>query len=117
MLADRLPEEPHEVVQDARSIDDNDRMPGDAVPLCELRDGQCAMVRAMCPNRRRGPCPMKRCRCEYCQLLRAMGISEHCRLRVCRNRKHCIVQVNSTRLGIANAIARNILVSPIRDSA
>jgi len=101
------------VVQDARTIDHS--LPADAVPLCELRDGQCATVRAMCNNRE--CCPFKHCRCEYCKLLRAMGMSERCKLRVCRNRRHCIVQINSTRLGIAGAIARNILVSPVKDNA
>ncbi|MDY7107244.1 MAG: FeoA domain-containing protein [Planctomycetota bacterium] len=87
-----------------------------AVPLCELREGDCGMVCALheCPHRGRGGrCHKHCCRCEECELLRAMGVTEHCRLRMCRRGRRCIVQVNATRLGISNAIARNILVSPI----
>lgn len=87
-----------------------------AVPLCELREGDSGMVCALhfCPHRHRGGrCDRPCCGCEECQLLRAMGMTERCKLRVCRCGKRCIVQVNSTRLGISNAIARNILVSRI----
>ena len=87
-----------------------------AVPLCELREGDSGMVRALhfCPHRHCGKhCDRHCCSCEECQLLRAMGVTERCKLRVCRCGKRCIVQVNSTRLGISNAIARNILVSRV----
>jgi Fe2+ transport system protein FeoA len=87
-----------------------------AVPLCELAEGDSGLVCLLhaCPHRGRdGRCHRHCCLCEECELLRAMGITERCRLRMCRRGKRCIVQVNSTRLGISNAIARNILVSRI----
>ena len=96
----------------ARTVD-NDLQ---AVPLCELREGDMGLVRALheCPRRGRCDlCPRHCCRCEECELLRAMGVTECSRLRMCRRGRRCIVQVNSTRLGISNAIARNILVSRI----
>ncbi len=86
-----------------------------AVPLCELRNGDSGTISAVsCSGGRKGCCGTKheRCHCDYCELLRAMGIGERARLRVCRSGRQCIVQVNSTRLGIAHTIARDILVSP-----
>jgi Fe2+ transport system protein FeoA len=96
----------------AGTIDDDFR----TVPLCDLREGDTGLVCVLhdCPHRGRdGRCHRHCCLCEECELLRAMGITERCRLRMCRRGKRCIVQVNSTRLGISNAIARNILVSPV----
>jgi Fe2+ transport system protein FeoA len=89
--------------------------PTEAVPLCELHEGERATVHAMhvCP--RDGA--MVRCGCAECELLRAMGMTEQSIVRVCRGGRRCIIKVNSTRLGISNAIARNILVSPIAESA
>jgi Fe2+ transport system protein FeoA len=89
--------------------------PDEAVPLCELEDGECATVHAIhvCP--RDGS--ITRCGCADCELLRAMGMTEQSMVRVCRGGRRCIIQVNATRLGISNAIARNILVSPIAEGA
>jgi len=86
----------------------------DAVLLCDLREGDSGTVHALhhCRNCRQGKrCGRQCCSCEECELLRAMGMAEKCTLRVCRCGKRCIVQVNSTRLGISSAIARQILVS------
>lgn len=49
--------------------------------------------------------------CEDCELLNAMGLTEHCEIRVCQRGEPCIVQVNTTRLGLSAALARNILVA------
>jgi Fe2+ transport system protein FeoA len=51
--------------------------------------------------------------CEDCELLNAMGLTERCELRVCRRGEPYIVQVNSTRLGLAASVAGRILVHPI----
>jgi len=49
--------------------------------------------------------------CEDCDLLNAMGMTESCEIRVCRRGNPCIVQVNSTRLGLSPGMARNIFVT------
>lgn len=69
------------------------------VPLCQLRPGE------------RGRLHATDLACEDCELLSAMGMTEQCRLTVCRNGGSCIVQVNATRLGLARAIAKRIMVA------
>lgn len=69
------------------------------VALCELRPGERARVHDT------------GLRCDECELLRAMGLTEACELRVCRGGPRCIVEINSTRLGLSPAMSRTILVS------
>ena len=69
------------------------------VPLCQLRSGESARLHATDLG------------CEECELLRAMGMTEECRLKVCRSGSTYIVQVNATRLGLSGAIARRIMVA------
>lgn len=45
-------------------------------------------------------------------LLRALGLTEHCRLRVCKAGEPCIVQVRTTRIGLSHEVAEGILVVP-----
>ena len=45
------------------------------------------------------------------ELLRAMGMCEDCNLRVCRSGSPCIVQVNTTRLGLSASMARKIVIA------
>ncbi len=47
------------------------------------------------------------------EMLRALGLAEHSRFRVCKAGDPWILQVRSTRVGISDAVARRILV--IRD--
>jgi Fe2+ transport system protein FeoA len=47
------------------------------------------------------------------RFLRAIGLTHAAQLRVCRNGEPCIIQVRSTRVGLARAIADRILVVPI----
>ncbi len=54
-------------------------------------------------------------RCEDCDLLRAMGLTDRCTLRICRGGEPCIIEVNSTRLALAAPLARRILVTPLGD--
>ena len=75
------------------------------VPLTTLRSGARATLH------RRDLC------CEDCELLNAMGMTDRCKLRVCRIGNPCIVQVASTRLGLSSAMARNIMVVPDRAHA
>ena len=69
------------------------------VPLSVLREGDRGRLHAtnLC--------------CEDCDLLNAMGLTDQCEIRVCQRGEPCIVQVNSTRLGLSAALARNILVT------
>lgn len=49
---------------------------------------------------------------EDCELLSAMGLTENCKLRICRVGEPCIIQVAATRLGLSSAMAKNIMVTP-----
>ena len=70
------------------------------VPLTTLSDGTCATVehREMCG--------------EDCELLSAMGLTDRCRLRICRVGEPCIIQVAATRLGLSSKMASKIMVRP-----
>lgn len=45
-------------------------------------------------------------------LLEALGLTEHSELRVCQVGDPCILQVRSTRIGVAQAVAKAIFVVP-----
>jgi Fe2+ transport system protein FeoA len=79
------------------SIEHNGR--GKTVPLCQLRPGDRARVHTQDLH------------CDDCELLRAMGMTEQCTLRVCRGGEPCIIEVSGTRLGLSRAMARRIMVS------
>lgn len=76
------------------------------IPLTQLRRGQRAIVD--CSTLTHLP---EEDRC----LLRAMGMYDRCTVRVCRPGTPCIVQVDSTRLGLSGTVARRILVLPCDD--
>ena len=69
------------------------------VPLNQLRPGQSGQVSTaeLCDD--------------DCQLLRAKGIRDQCRLRVCRGGRSCIVKVASTRLCPSDEMSQNIMVA------
>ena len=46
------------------------------------------------------------------ELLRALGLADRARFRLCKAGNPWIVQVQGTRIGIADAVARKILVLP-----
>lgn len=69
------------------------------VPLSSLRDGD------------RGRVHSTDMRCEDCALLNAMGLTDQCEIRVCQAGEPCIVQVRTTRLGIARSLAGKIMIS------
>ena len=83
-----------------QTVDDHARPDPEAVPLSTLPSGARATLwkRSLC--------------CEDCELLNAMGMTDRCRLRVCRIGNPCIVQVASTRLGLSSAMASHIMVLP-----
>jgi len=76
------------------------------VPLTHLKRGERAIVD--CSTLTHLP---EEDRC----LLRAMGMYDRCTVRVCRSGTPCIVQIDSTRLGLSGAVARKILVTPCHD--
>ena len=71
-----------------------------SVPLTTLRNGCCATVHH------------REMSGDDCELLSAMGLTDHCRLRVCRIGEPCIIQVAATRLGLSSSMARQIMVNP-----
>ena len=49
---------------------------------------------------------------EDCALLRALGLTDQCVLRVCKAGAPCIVQVRATRIGLSKEVARGLFVVP-----
>jgi len=47
-----------------------------------------------------------------CALLRALGLTDRCTLRICKVGEPCIVEVRSTRIGLSRAVAHGIFVVP-----
>ncbi len=47
-----------------------------------------------------------------CALLRSLGLTDHCLVRVCKAGEPCIVQVRTTRIGLARSVADGIMVLP-----
>jgi len=47
-----------------------------------------------------------------CALLRALGMTDRCVLRVCKVGEPCIVEVRSTRIGLSRSVARGLFVVP-----
>lgn len=76
------------------------------VPLTQLKRGQRAVVDC---SELTGLPEGDRC------LLHAMGLHHECTVEVCRPGAPCIVQIESTRLGLAGSVASKILVTPLPD--
>ena len=47
------------------------------------------------------------------RFLRAIGLTQSAQFRVCRRGEPCIIQVRSTRVGLAREVADRILVLPV----
>lgn len=47
-----------------------------------------------------------------CALLGALGMTDRCVLRICKVGEPCIVQVQSTRIGLSRSVADGIMVVP-----
>lgn len=45
-------------------------------------------------------------------LIKALGLTDQCRLQLCKAGEPCIVQVQATRIGLARSVADGILVRP-----
>jgi hypothetical protein len=74
--------------------------PGSPVQLTELCPGHCAQLHTAELDGKE------------LALLRALGLSQKCRLRVCKAGDPWIVQVRETRIGLAASVAEKILVIP-----
>ncbi|MCE2875533.1 MAG: ferrous iron transport protein A [Planctomycetaceae bacterium] len=76
------------------------------IPLTQLGRGQRARLDAGCMS---GLPEHDQC------LLRAMGVHEHCELRVCKPGEPCIIQVERTKVGLSGPVANQLLVTPCDD--
>ena len=47
-----------------------------------------------------------------CALISALGLTDRCVLHICKVGEPCIVQVQSTRIGLARSVADGIFVVP-----
>jgi Fe2+ transport system protein FeoA len=47
-----------------------------------------------------------------CALLKALGLTDRCLLRVCKAGEPCIVEVKATRIGLSRTLARGVFVVP-----
>ena len=45
-------------------------------------------------------------------VLRSLGLTDACVMRLCKTGDPCIVQVRSTRIGLSNSVARSLYVVP-----
>lgn len=73
------------------------------VPLTQLVRGQRARLENGCMA---GLPEHDQC------LLRAMGVHEHCELRVCKPGEPCIIQVERTKVGLSGPVANQLMVTP-----
>ncbi|MEP7117545.1 MAG: FeoA family protein [Acidobacteriota bacterium] len=49
-------------------------------------------------------------------MLRSLGVTDACVLKICKAGDPCIVRVRSTRIGLSNSVARCLFVVPEADS-
>jgi Fe2+ transport system protein FeoA len=70
------------------------------IRLSELTEGQVARLHGSDLNP------------HDCALLRALGLTDRCVMRICKVGEPCIVQVRATRIGLSRAVAQGILVVP-----
>ena len=69
------------------------------VRLSQLRAGQSAQL-------------LSAEHCGECELLQALGLTARCKFKVCKAGDPWILQVRSTRIGLADSVARSLLVLP-----
>lgn len=71
--------------------------------LSDLQAGQCAHMQ------------YAELQCDECEMLHALGMTDRCRLSVRKSGNPCIVQVGSTRIGLAQSVSSKIAVIPDDD--
>lgn len=69
------------------------------VPLTTMRVGCVATLHEVRDDASRG-------------VLRSLGLTDHCQMRLCKAGDPCIVQVQSTRIGLSRAVAEHLFVVP-----
>jgi Fe2+ transport system protein FeoA len=70
------------------------------IPLSQLRAGSIARLHSAELAK------------DDCALLKALGLTDRCLLRVCKAGEPCIVEVKATRIGLSRALARGVFVVP-----
>jgi Fe2+ transport system protein FeoA len=70
------------------------------IPLSQLRAGSTARLHSAELAK------------DDCALLKALGLTDRCLLRVCKAGEPCIVEVKATRIGLSRALARGVFVVP-----
>lgn len=70
------------------------------IPLSQLRAGSTARMHSA------------ELTTDDCALLRALGLTDRCLLRVCKAGEPCIVEVKATRIGLSRTLARGVFVVP-----
>jgi Fe2+ transport system protein FeoA len=70
------------------------------IPLSQLRAGSFARLHSADLAQ------------DDCALLKALGLTDRCLLRVCKAGEPCIVEVKATRIGLSRALARGLFVVP-----
>ena len=68
------------------------------VPLLALAPGTIAVLSRVADDQSRA-------------VLRALGLTDGARLRICRRGDPCIIQVRSTRIGLSKVVAQSIYVA------
>ena len=69
------------------------------VPLTTMRVGCVATLCEVRDDASRG-------------VLRSLGLTDHCQMRLCKVGDPCIVQVQATRIGLSRVVAEHLLVAP-----
>lgn len=69
------------------------------VPLSTMRVGCVATLHEVRDDASRG-------------VLRSLGLTDHCQMRLCKAGDPCIVQVESTRIGLSRVVAEHLFVLP-----
>ncbi len=74
--------------------------PSTPIRLSDLSPGAFVVLREVLDSRSR-------------DLLRALGLTDGARFRVCRRGDPCIIQVRSTRIGLSRIVAQSIYVAVV----
>ena len=69
------------------------------VPLTTMRVGCVATLCEVRDDASRG-------------VLRSLGLTDHCQMRLCKVGDPCIVQVQATRIGLSRVVAEHLFVTP-----
>jgi Fe2+ transport system protein FeoA len=70
-----------------------------AIPLTHVRVGDVATLYEVRDAEARG-------------VLRSLGLTDECEIRLCKTGDPCIVQVQATRIGLSRVVAEHLLVVP-----